>query len=954
MRAVAELRMLRSAHSAPIPGAHHMPSASNVLRASLLAAAIFATPMFAEARKLDLQLERLLPAVAAGETLEVIVSFHGDGPASASQMQALTGLGLRGVSMRALPIVGVRATPAQVRALLQMPEVRSVWHNAPLSFENREATALTGVDKLRTDENIRIAGLPVSGRGIGVLVNDSGVDGLHPDLKYPQHVKQNVAAQTNLHAVDTLLPVTYIEGVANTDIGGGHGTHCAGIIGGNGAASGLDFEGVAPGAGIIGYGSGAALFVLDTVGGFDYALTHQAQYNIRVVSNSFGNTGDVGTEFDPDDPTNIATKALSDRGVVVVFSAGNAGSGEGTITGNFKKAPWVVTVAAGDKQGRLADFSSRGEAGKGGTVVIDGQSYTWADRPTVTAPGVDIVSTRASLGTIDKTAAQTDVEVLGPALAAQYTHMSGTSMAAPHIAGVVALMLEANPSMSWREVKRILQETASNIPGNESWESGAGYVNAYAAVQKALGNGGFGKTVNANRTFNANANVSIGSSQDYAIDFSPVGPTGSQQFTVGNDIAVVAARANVGDNTVAISLTDPNGNRYGSSIALPVLGENIAVTAPGVPGTWTLTVRGVGSVSGAALDPAKVTNGYGVPGTIDVNVKQLRIDGFSGLRDIATHPGRQFIEFGVANRLVDSYSDGYFRPDQALTRGEMANYLTMGSGVRQQLPLSGLSSFSDVSASDPLLPFAEAVATRGAAQRDLSHRQDAVMGRLNGAFRPTDVVTRVSLAYSLVQSLGLQAQAQALATGIQTTRYSGAFGVSVDGMQTHQVPIQVGSDVSRIQALLTWDSGVPAQDIDLVLLDPDGNPVASAATTGNPETLSYAVTRAGTYTYQIKAYATAAASYTLDSSLTKASNAGVSVLHDGVRIPIDDAASIPAPLRGYVQLALDLGLIDARFALTQGPFDLQPVLHAYFDPGRTVSRAAFAAAASRHVGVYGQ
>jgi serine protease AprX len=73
-----------------------------------------------------------------------------------------------------------------------------------------------------------------------------------------------------------------------------------------------------------------------------------------------------------------------------------------------------------------------------------------------------------------------------------------------------------------------------------------------------------------------------------------------------------------------------------------------------------------------------------------------------------------------------------------------------------------------------------------------------------------------------------------------------------------------------------------------------------------------------------------------------------------VRIPIDDAASIPAPLRGYVQLALDLGLIDARFVLTQGPFDLQPVLHAYFDPGRTVSRAAFAAAASRHMGVYGQ
>jgi len=822
-----------------------MSATTRYLGASLLAAAILSTPLLAEARRLDRQLESVLPAVKAGETVEVIVSFRGKGPVTATQLQALSLLGLKGVSMRALPIAGVRATPAQIQALLARSDVRSVWLNAPLDFENREATQLTGVDRLRTDPAMRIGGLPVSGRGVGVLVNDSGIDGLHPDVHYPEHVKQNVAAQTNLHAVDTMLPVTYVEGVANTDIGGGHGTHCAGIIGGTGAASGGDFEGVAPGADIIGYGSGAALFVLDTVGGFDYALTHQAQEKIRVISNSFGNTSDVGTEFDPDDPTNIATKAAADRGMVVVFSAGNSGSGEGTITGNFKKAPWVVTVAAGDKQGRLADFSSRGESGKGGSVTIDGQSYTWEDRPTVTAPGVDIVSTRASLGTIDKTAADADVETLGPALAARYTTMSGTSMAAPHVAGIVALMLEANPSLGWREVKQILKDTASNLPGNEPWEVGNGYVNAYAAVQKALAGSPFGATVNASRTFNANANVSTGSSANYAIDFSPVGPTGSRQFTVGDDIAVVAARAAVGDNTVAISLTDPNGNRYGSSIALPVLGENIAVSAPGVPGTWTLTVRGVGSVSGVALDPAKVTNGYGAPETIDVNVKQVRIDGFSGLSDIAGHPGQAFIEYGVANRLVDAYSDGAFRPDQVLTRGELATYLTMGAGIRQFLPINGASSFSDLATADALRPFAEAVTVRGSAQRDQSQRFAGVMGTVAGAFRPADSVTRVSLAYSLVQSLGLQSQA--------------------------------------------------------------------AAFTGP-----------------------------------------LTVLDGTTRIPIEDAASIPASLRGYVQLALDLGIVNARFALEQGPYDAQPTIKAWFDPAQTVTRAAYAAAAARLLGVYAQ
>ena len=69
---------------------------------------------------------------------------------------------------------------------------------------------------------------------------------------------------------------------------------------------------------------------------------------------------------------NIATKKLADNGVIVVFSAGNSGSGEGTITGNFKKAPWVITVAAGDKTGNLASFSSRGVS-KGGVVSINGE-----------------------------------------------------------------------------------------------------------------------------------------------------------------------------------------------------------------------------------------------------------------------------------------------------------------------------------------------------------------------------------------------------------------------------------------------------------------------------------------------------------------------------------------------------------------------------------------------------
>jgi serine protease AprX len=297
---------------------------------------------------------------------------------------------------------------------------------------------------------------------------------------------QNVEAAANLNAFEpTLLPITYVENVPNTDSTGGHGTHVAGIVGGTGALSNGKHEGVAPGANLIGYGSGAGLFLLDTLGGFDYTLTHQTQYGIRVITNSWGTTSDVATDFDPNDPINVATKRLYDRGVVVVFSAGNSGPNAGTITGNYKKAPWVIAVAAGDKQRGLAGFSSRGRAGVGGTVTVDGQTFTWYDQPSVTAPGVKIISTRVVspvgvLGTPD------DVKLIEPAYIPFYTTLSGTSMAAPHVAGIVALMLEANPQLTPAQVKKIIMDTATDMPGYQTFEVGEGYVDAYASVDRAF------------------------------------------------------------------------------------------------------------------------------------------------------------------------------------------------------------------------------------------------------------------------------------------------------------------------------------------------------------------------------------------------------------------------------------------------------------------------------------
>jgi len=125
----------------------------------------------------------------------------------------------------------------------------------------------------------------------------------------------------------------------------------------------------------------------------------------------------------------------------------------------------------------LADFSSRG---------IPGDNLY---HPDITAPGVHIVSTRASTGTVlNGSDANHDIRICNISLLNQafYTCASGTSMASPHIAGVVALMQEAaGGTLSPNQVANILTTTARPLPGYAQWEVGVGFVDAYAAVMAA-------------------------------------------------------------------------------------------------------------------------------------------------------------------------------------------------------------------------------------------------------------------------------------------------------------------------------------------------------------------------------------------------------------------------------------------------------------------------------------
>jgi serine protease AprX len=829
------------------PTTPHASRTHRAIRICAIAAGLLASGVALADAHLDPQLVSKLASAAGTDELQIVVSYEQSGPVTAQQVQALKTLGItKGITMRSLPIAGALATPAEIRALAKRDDVASIYFNKTLRYMDAEANQISGATRTVANPADFNRPIPFSGAGVTVLINDSGIDATHDDLKFGTHVVQNTTGLTNLAAWDSMLPITYTEGVPNTDISSGHGTHCAGIVAGTGARSNGRNRGVAPGADLVGYGSGAVISILDAVGGLDYAATNQFSYRnaIRVTSNSWGSSG----TFDPLDPVSIATYELYKRGIVSVFAAGNDGPGEDTHN-PYAQAPWVISVGAGEKDGVLTSFSSRGKRGESGTFTMpDGRSWTYFNEPTIVASGVDIVSTRTLTGALPPLEAQHDAETLPASELPFYTHMSGTSMATPHVAGIVALILEANPHLTPAQVKDLVERTATNMTGRLPWEAGAGHINAYAAIAEAAGvRDGWGATVNALRAFNANALLAPGgASIPWSVDFAPVGTVQSVPFDVGPGVAWVSASAST-TSTVAVVLIDPDGNQYGSAIGIPapIVGNDGEITtgAPGKAGRWYVTVRGIGSVSGTDVDPLNVTNGYAAPGTVSGTISFLNSGGYTGMDDVANHPARQAIEYAVAYRLVDGYSDKSFRPDAILKRSELAQYLLMGQSVRQSLPFSGKSSFSDLSSGDPRYAYAESAVAKGGALRDLTQAQDGVMGTVNGAFRPNDNVTRVSLAYSLVQSMALQDQARAF-TGQMT------------------------------------------------------------------------------------------------------------VFYDGKRIPIDDASSIAAPLRGYVQQALDLGLINARFAVTQGPFDLAPTLHAYFDPNKTVTRAAFAVAAGRYLTAY--
>lgn len=710
----------------------------------------------------------------------VIVAFNTNDGLKDSHLSTLRALGItRAITFPRLGMVALPAvTAAQVRALAGNAAVRSVWDNERIHYYDLQARTLTGVERVRSDATFRSrnGNLSVSGKGdFSVLVIDSGVDATHDDLKLGQTVIQNVQVLTSTNTVqEGFTPVTVLENVPNTDQTVGHGTHCAGIIGGTGQRSGGKYAGVAPGTKIIGAGLGAGLFVLNAVGAWEWALANQYNYNIKVISNSYGSFD----TFDPNNPINIASKQAYDNGITVVFAGANSGPGKNTYN-KYAKAPWVIGVAAGTKEGGLASFSSRGLPAD--ERLTDEDTLNDYDAPTITAPGTGrefesnaakftaaYVSTR-STSNITANGLDADAE-LAPGEIPFYTQISGTSMATPYVAGVVALMLDADPSLTPDEVKQIIVETATRMPAYADHEVGAGYINAYAAVDKV-----FNRTRNYNLfnnpNFNAAYTISGPAPEAFHMDFDPTGMPGanspnSKTFTVEpgmNVLDVFAAydnAAGTGDgNVIGMILFAPDGKSYSSGIALPVLSApsgQIVVRDP-VPGQWRLELRGargLAAVPGVSLP----TSGASLPGPVDGTIKQQKFT-LAPIGDINGHSLQEQIETALKNRRMDIFDDGLFHPAQTVTRADFARTLLLNTPVRQTA--FATNKFADVSGS--LAALADSLTANGSTLRDYNFAPAGLMNASGTNFNPEGAASRLDLAVAFIRALGLDTEAKAKA-----------------------------------------------------------------------------------------------------------------------------------------------------------------------------------------------
>ncbi|MBD2494436.1 S8 family serine peptidase [Nostoc sp. FACHB-280] len=259
-----------------------------------------------------------------------------------------------------------------------------------------------------------------TGAGITVAVVDSGVDRNHRDLnsniwKNTKEIAGNNKDDDGNGYIDDVYGWNFVSNNNNTLDKNGHGTHVAGTIAGVNNSFGV--TGIAYNAKIM-----PVKVLSDNGSGSDSAIANGIRYAVDNGANVINVS--IGKE-QPNTDIQLAVEYASSKGAIVVMAAGNAGASTPYYPASYAQA-WGLAVGAVDQYGTTADFSNRA-----GTELL---SY-------VTAPGVGVYSTLPGN---------------------KYVSWNGTSMATPHVAGVVALMLSANKNLTDAQIRKIITATASN------------------------------------------------------------------------------------------------------------------------------------------------------------------------------------------------------------------------------------------------------------------------------------------------------------------------------------------------------------------------------------------------------------------------------------------------------------------------------------------------------------